>query len=121
MLSVLCAFTILAAAWLFTMYLILRHPGFEWRAAQAAGIVAVSVTTLAAVHAARPAAWLRATAAAGAIALFAVGTGAIAANHAAGADFDGFADVIGLALAAQSALTLLWLVRRLGRLRKAEA
>ena len=106
-LSAICVFTILASCWLFTMFLVLRHPGFGWRASLAIGFIAVSVVTLGAARAATaPGAALRAIVAAGAVLLAGVGCWAIATNVD-----DGFVDVIGVALIVQSALALAFVLR----------
>jgi hypothetical protein len=105
-LTAMCSFTILASTWLFTMFLILRHPGFEWRAALAVGFIAIGVITLAAARIGTPGAALRMATGAGAAALIAAGVWAIRTNVD-----DGFVDVIGLAFILQSALALVVVAR----------
>ena len=112
-LTMLSGFTILAAGWLFTMYLILRHPGFEWRAAMALGFVVASGVIVAAVHRRPPGVGHLIVAAAAAIALAATGAWAVTTNHAPGAGFEGFIDVIGLALVLQGTLAGVWIAVRL--------
>ena len=87
------------------MYFILRHPGFEWRAAQAAGFIAVSVATLVLLSRPHSSPALRTAVAAGALAVLAAGAAALWENHRPGAHFEGFVDVIGWALCAQGVLT----------------
>jgi hypothetical protein len=100
-LTAICTFTILASCWLFVMYFVLRHPGFEWRAALAVGYAATGVLTLLTVYRFSTSAAWRAAAAAGALALGGVGIWAIRTNVD-----DGFVDLIGLAFIAQSLLTM---------------
>ena len=114
-LGILCSFTVLASLWLFTMFLILRHPGFEWRAAVALGFAAISTITLVAVRTTQPAPVLRGVAATGGAVLLAMGVHALISNHAPGADFEGYLDIIGLAYTLQGSLTLWWAA---GHLRK---
>ena len=45
-LAAIAVFTAAASCWLFVMYFVLKHPGYEWRAALAALFVAQSVLTL---------------------------------------------------------------------------
>jgi len=104
--TALCAFTMLASGWLVLMFLVLRHPGFEWRAALAAGFIATGAFTLAGVWLPRPGAALKALVALGAVAIGAAGVWAIRTNVD-----EGFVDVIGLALLLQAVLTLVYLVR----------
>ena len=104
--SALCGFTILASAWLFVMFLILRHPGFEWRAVASLGFVGISALTLATVRLTHPEPILRAAAAAGALVLGAVGVWAMTTNVD-----EGFVDVISLAFMLQAGLTVGYLLR----------
>ena len=105
-LTAVCVFTILASAWLFTMFLILRHPGFEWRAALSLGFMAIGAVTLAAARAAAVGSVLRTATGFGAVLLAAIGVWAIKTNVD-----DGYIDVIGLAFIIQSALALVLVAR----------
>ena len=109
-----CAFTILAAGWLFTMYFVLRHPGYQWRAVVALLLVGQAVATLAALRR-RPTLPLRIVVLAGAAAIAAYGATAVIQNSLpANPHFEGFVNLIGLALLVQGVLTLWWgLTRRL--------
>jgi len=109
-LTAICSFTILASCWLFVMYLVLRHPGFEWRAAVSLGIASLSALTLATVRTAQPGVGIRVVAACGAAALAGVGIWAIKTNVD-----DGFIDLIGLAFIMQGVLTIIFLVRPVWR------
>jgi hypothetical protein len=109
-LTAICTFTILASCWLFVMYLVLRHPGFEWRAALAVGYAAIGVLTLLAVHRFTDSSVWRAAACAGALALACAGVWAIRTNVD-----DGFADVIGIAFISQGLATMTYLLRAHGR------
>lgn len=100
-LTAICGFTILASGWLFVMFLVLRHPGFEWRAAMALGFVAVSAITLFAARTTTPPPALSATVALGGIVQAAVGAWAMHGNVD-----DGFVDVIGITFIAQGVLAL---------------
>jgi hypothetical protein len=102
------AFVALACAWLLVMYLILRHPGFEWRAAMSAGFIGVSLATIvAAWH--QFGAVFRSLLAAAAVAIAVVAVSAIIDNNrASNPHGEAFVDVIGLALLAQAGGTL-WL------------
>jgi hypothetical protein len=105
-LRLVCGFTILASTWLTTMYFFLQHPGYQERAAISASFVLAGLVTLAALQLARPPAWLLATVAAGAIALIYAGSSAVNAVLRPNAHFEGYALVIGAALAVQGVLTL---------------
>ena len=107
-LTAVAAVTILASLWLCTMYFVLRHPGFEWRAAQALGFALVGALTIAAVQRANANPPLLAAVALGNAALLAIGVWAIASPHD-----DGFVDIIGLMFIAQGALALLWTMRHI--------
>jgi hypothetical protein len=98
-----CGFTIAASTWLFVMYFVLGHPGYLWRAAIAAGFVAVGLTTWIAAGRTTPAGWLRTLTAAGGVAIFAAGAWAMHTNVD-----EGFVDVVSLALMTQAVLTWLW-------------
>jgi hypothetical protein len=111
-LTAVCGFTILASAWLVAMFLILRHPGFEWRAALSFGLMAASLATLVAVRARRPAAWLRTGAGAAGLAVLVIGAAIFIQNLAPHAGFEGYTLVISFALIAQGAMTLGWLALR---------
>lgn len=106
LLRLVCGFTILASTWLTTMYFFLQHPGYEQRAAISAGFVLAGLITLASLQLARPPAWLQALVAIGAIALIYEGSSAINAVLRPNAHFEGYALVIGAALAVQGVLTL---------------
>jgi hypothetical protein len=105
-LTAVCGFTVLASGWLFTMYLILGHPGFQWRAAAALGFAAIGLITLTTVRARHAGTGLLTTAGLGAVVLAGVGIWAIATNVD-----DGFNDVIGAAFIVQAALTVSFLLR----------
>ena len=105
-LTAICLFTILACSWFVVMFLVLRHPGFEWRAALAVGFVAVSVLTLATARAVAPGAVQRAAVALGALLLAAAGVWAITTNVD-----EGYVDVTGLALIVQSVLAVAFVLR----------
>ena len=107
-LTAISGFTILASAWLFTMYLVLRHPGFEWRAPLSLGFIAIGLVTIGFSRSRAPGASLRTAAAAGALCLAAAGAWAIATNVD-----DGFVNLIGIAFIVQGILTLcaVWLLR----------
>jgi hypothetical protein len=107
-LTALAACTLLASLWLCMMYFILRHPGFEWRAALALGFALVGALTVAAVQRPGPGLPLVIAVAVGNVALLAIGAWAIASPHD-----DGFVDVIGLAFIVQGALALWWTATRL--------
>jgi hypothetical protein len=106
-LTAICGFTMLASAWLFVMLLVLRHPGFEWRAALALGFIGIGMLTLAGVWHPQPGIAWRVAMAAGAIALGAAGVWAMKTNVD-----EGFVDVISLALMLQAILTLGYLAVR---------
>jgi hypothetical protein len=103
----LCVFTILASGWLFVMFLVLRHPGFEWRAALSLGVAAISVVTLAGLWKPTCGIALHAAMAGGAAALGAAGVWAMKTNVD-----EGFVDLISLAFIAQAGLTLGYLLAR---------
>src|SRR2546426_11351801 len=115
LLSVVSTFNVLASAWLFTMFLVLRHPGFEARAALSALFVALGVATLVAVNLERAAPVLRAGVALGNAALAALGAWVIAQNNAA-PHFEGYLLLIGASFVVQGVLTVGW---RLSTLRRA--
>ncbi|MBE3071664.1 MAG: hypothetical protein IMZ67_01700 [Acidobacteria bacterium] len=121
MLGALCGFTILAAAWLFTMFIVLRHPGFEWRAAVCALIIAQSVATLLLLrHSVWPA--LRFLVAVGAVGMGVFAGWTFVQNSAAGpGDFEGYTAVITSGLVLQAILTLDHVFRRRGVGRAAPA
>ncbi len=97
--------TIAASLWLFVMYFVLQHPGYQWRAAMTAGFVAVGLFVWIAAGLATPPAWIRALAAASGLAVFAAGAWAMRTNVD-----EGFVDVISVMLMAQGVLTLMWMV-----------
>lgn len=106
LLGALCAFTILALGWLFMMFLVLRHPGFEWRAALCLLILVQSVVTLLALR--RPAGMtLRAATAAGAV-IVGVAAGWVFVLNSLGeaGNFEGYLAIISGALVLQAIVTL---------------
>jgi len=105
-LRLVCAFTILASTWLTTMYFFLQHPGYEQRAAISVGFALAGLITLASLQLARPPAWLQALVALGAIGLIYAGSSTVNAVLRPNAHFEGYALVIGAALALQGVLTL---------------
>ena len=104
-LTTICAFTMLASGWLFVMFLVLRHPGFEWRALVSIGFAAIGALTLAGIR--RPGLLWRVSVASGAVVLGAAGVWAIKTNVD-----EGFVDVIGLSFVVQAILTLAYLLAR---------
>jgi hypothetical protein len=106
LLRLVCAFTILASTWLTTMYFFLQHPGYEQRAAISVGFALAGLITLASLQLARPPAWLQALVALGAIGLIYAGSSTVNAVLRPNAHFEGYALVIGAALALQGVLTL---------------
>jgi multisubunit Na+/H+ antiporter MnhB subunit len=105
-LTVVSAFTLLACAWLCVMFFVLRHPGFEWRAALSALVVIHSATTLVLLAAGPLTVRPRILLAVGACGLLTLGVSAFLANEAA-SDWEGYAAVISIALVIQGVLTLL--------------
>jgi hypothetical protein len=103
-LAAICCFTAAASCWLVAIYFVLKHPGYEWRAAIAALFVLQSALTLAALAGAAPA-WLRAGLLAGACGIVWAGYSAISSTLAA-THFEGFWLPIGAGLIVQGALTL---------------
>ena len=101
----LCLLTILVCAWLFMMYFVLRHPGYQERAALVAGLGAIAAATLVCTLLSRPPVWLRASVAAGALVLIYVGVTTISANHRAG-HFEGYAEISGALFVALGASAL---------------
>jgi len=106
LLRLVCAFTILASTWLTTMYFFLQHPGYEQRGAISVGFALAGLITLAGLQLARPPAWLQALVALGAIGLIYAGSSTVNAVLRPNAHFEGYALVIGAALALQGVLTL---------------
>lgn len=106
LLRLICGFTILASSWLTTMYFVLRHSGYQKGAAISAGFVLAGLITLASLQLARPPAWLQTLVAIGAIGLIYAGSSAVNAVLRPNAHFEGYALVIGAALAVQGVLTL---------------
>ena len=107
--TAICGFTMLASCWLFVMFLVLRHPGFEWHAVLSLGFVAVGGITMAAGWMRTPGALVRAAAGVGGVALGAVGAWAMHTNVD-----EGFVDVIGLAFIVQAIVTVVFLIRGAG-------
>ena len=103
---VLSLASMLASAWLFVMYLRLRHPGFEARAGLALLFAAASALLLA--HAWRPGTGrlFRGMVLVAALFLAWCGGSAIVTNHRSAAGFEGFADIIGTAFLLQALLVL---------------
>jgi hypothetical protein len=95
--------TVAASLWLFVMYFVLQHPGYQWRAAMAAGFVAIGLFVWTATSLATPPAWIRVLAATCGIAVFAAGAWAMRTNVD-----EGFVDVIGTMLMTRGVLTLVW-------------
>jgi hypothetical protein len=102
----LCLLTILVCGWLFMMYFVLRHPGYQERAALVAGLGAIAAATLVCTLLKRPPLWLRASVAAGAVVLIYAGVTTISANHRAG-HFEGYAEISGWLFVALGASALL--------------
>ena len=99
-------FTAAASSWLIVMYFVLQHPGYEWRAALAALFVAMSVLTVSALAGWADGGWTRPLLLVGSAGLLLAGASAIRTNFDS-RHFEGFAVIIGLALALQGVLTLL--------------
>jgi len=108
---VLSCFTAAASCWLLVMYVVLRHPGYEWRAAMAALFVVQSALTVAALSGWVDGGWMRVLLLGGAAGIVLAGGSAVQATLA-GDHFEGFALVIGLALVVQGVLTLVTFLRR---------
>ena len=97
---------VLVALWLTTMFVMLRHPGYERNAAMALAIAAVcGFAFWAGRSAAAP--WMRATALAGSIALAACGGWAIYEDLRPDANFEGFILIVGALWIVQGALAVL--------------
>jgi hypothetical protein len=105
-LAAVSAFTLLACAWMCVMFFVLRHPGFEWRAALSALVVIQSAATLVLLAAGPLTVRPRLLLALGACGLLTLGVSAFLANEAA-RDWEGYAAVISIALVIQGVLTLL--------------
>jgi NADH:ubiquinone oxidoreductase subunit 6 (subunit J) len=105
-LAAVSAFTLLACGWLCVMFFVLRHPGFEWRAALLALVVIQSAATLVLLAAGSFTGRPRIILAIGACGLLTLGVSAFVANEAA-SDWEGYAAVISIALAVQAVLTLI--------------
>jgi hypothetical protein len=105
LLMVLCIFTAAAGAWLGVMENILRHADYGTRALVDAGFVVQSMLTAAYLFASGRG-LLRWFVALGGVAVLYLGAAAFAHNLR-GAHFEGFAAVIGAALALQGAVTML--------------
>jgi hypothetical protein len=104
-LAAVCAFTLLACAWLLAVFFVLRHPGFEWQAVVSALLIAQSAATLVVLGPGVRALWPRIALALGACAIVAVGALAFVANEQA-SDWEGYVAVISAALVLQGLLTL---------------
>ncbi len=107
----LSCFTAAASCWLVVMYVLLQHPGFQWRAAMAALFVIQSALTVASLAGWVDGGWVRVLLLGGAAAVLLAGGSAVQATLT-GDHFEGFALVIGLALAVQGALTLVAFLRQ---------
>ena len=105
-LAAVSAFTLLACGWLCVMFVVLRHPGFEWRAARSALVVIQSAATLVLLAAGSFTGRPRILLALGACGILTLGVSAFLANEAA-TDWEGYAAVISIALAVQAVLTLI--------------
>src|SRR5712691_692469 len=103
MLTVVSAFTILVSAWLLTMFLILRHPGFEARTALSVLFVALGVATIVAVNLQRPARIVRAGVTLADAALAVLGAWIIAEDMMS-AHFEGYVLPIGASFIIQGVL-----------------
>ena len=110
----LCVFTAVAGAWLCVMENILRHAGYGTRTLVDASFVLQSLLTVACLLGAGRGV-LRWLVALGGVAVLYLGVAAFIQNLR-GAHFEGFAVVIGAALALQGALTMFvvptWFVRQ---------
>ena len=104
-LAVVCAFTLLACAWLFVMFFVLRHPGFQWQAGVTALLIAQSAATLVVLGTGARAVWPRIALALGGCAIVALGASAFIANERS-SDWEGYIAVISAALVLQGLLTL---------------
>jgi hypothetical protein len=105
-LAFMCGVSLLACGWVFAMYLMLRHPGYEWRAGLMIGLMALAGVTLAGALATEPTLLLRAAGIASGALLGVTGIWAIRTNVD-----DGFWDVIGLAFLLQAALAVIVFLR----------
>src|SRR5436190_20180902 len=79
-LTAICGFTMLASCWLFVMFLVLRHPGFEWRASISLVFVAIGALTLVGARRPDPGIVLQLAIASGGAALGAAGVWAMETN-----------------------------------------
>ena len=96
--------TMLVSGWMTMMYVVLRHPGYQWRAAIAAAVCAGAATLVAG----RPAPPLRVPIAIWGAALAAFGVWALVAPGD-----EGWVIVAGLLFVAEGALALMASTRRL--------
>jgi hypothetical protein len=108
-LTLVCCFTVLSGGWLGMTDLILRHPGYKSQTVIAATIVSEALVTHAALRFRRYVG-LRAFAMVGILPLLWLAGTALKALIA-GAEFEGYVLLIGLALIVQSVLTVLTLPR----------
>jgi len=128
-LAAVAVFTAAASCWLFVMYFVLKHPGYEARASIAVLFVVQSILTLILVASDAPAApsgrpeglrsvhaGLRLVVLAGACGIALAGYSAVSSTLS-GPHFEGFALVIGAALVMQGLLTLVTFARQLPPLR----
>ena len=104
-------FNVATALWLSVMFLILRHPGFEQRAALA---MSIALFCGFAVYAARDGAagWMRTAGLSGSVVLGACGAWAIYQDLQPQASFEGFILIIGAMWIVQGALAALMLAAR---------
>ena len=118
LLAAIAVFTAAASGWLFVMYFVLQHPGYQGRASLAAIFVAQSILTLILIASGAPASGsestdgrravhvgLRLVVLAGACGFIWAGYSA-ASSTLSGPHFEGFALVIGSALVVQGLLTI---------------
>jgi len=124
-LAAIAVFTATASCWLFVMYFVLKHPGYEAHASIALLFLAQSLLTLILVASSAPAGFsgrpeglhavrlgLRLIVLAGACGIAWAGVSAVSSTLT-GPHFEGFALLIGSALVLQGALTLVTFARPL--------
>ena len=125
LLAAVAVFTTTACSWLFVMYLVLQHPGYQARASIAVLFIAQSVLTLVLIASSGTAAssnrtegqqavqtGLRLVVLAGACGIAIAGYSAVS-ETLSGPHFEGFALLIGSGLVVQGALTLVTCARQL--------
>ena len=111
-LTVVCALTAAASAWLGVMFVVLHRPGYERGFVISALFVLQSLLAAAVINQWLEHGWWRAIALVGAAALAAAGTSTVFSNIS-GPHFEGYALVIGVLLLLQGVLTILQLVTSL--------